>query len=113
MNKDSHSRNFEYLEALDSSKVYHPEPVGLTEYLGQSQSDKIYPKQNNVQIILLIKIIEKLNNIEKRLELIEKDKAIDEITKKFSEIPVTRKEKKKVEPLRFGQNKKKFLYRTQ
>ena len=62
MNRESHSKNFEYLEALDSSKVYHSEPVGLIEYLGQSQSDKIYPKQNNVQIILLIKIIEKLNN---------------------------------------------------
>ena len=41
MNKESHNRNFEYLEALDSSKVYHSEPVvGLTEYLGKSQSDK-------------------------------------------------------------------------
>ena len=40
MNKESHSINFEYLEALDSSKIYHPEPVGLTEYLGKSQSDK-------------------------------------------------------------------------
>ena len=31
------SRNYEYLEALDNLKYYHSEPVGLTDYIGQSQ----------------------------------------------------------------------------
>ena len=107
-------RNEDYLTALEELRFFHQDPVGLTDYLGQSQSDKIYPKQHNIEIALLIKILDKLNNIERRIERLENNKSIEEITKKFSEIPVDRKEKKKVpESYKYIQNEAKFLYRTQ
>ena len=38
------SKNTEYLDSLEELKYYHQNPIGLTDHLGQSQSDRIYPK---------------------------------------------------------------------
>jgi hypothetical protein len=57
--------NLDYKKCLLELKKYHPESLRYANYLGTSNSDKIYPKQNNMQIALSIKIYENLENFKK------------------------------------------------
>ena len=68
------STNKEYLVVLEELKYYHQEPLGLTNYVRPSNSDMVYPKQNNLQIALLIRILEKLEYLETRINDLERSK---------------------------------------
>ena len=66
-----YSTDPDYLNILKHVKLFHNEPEGFTNYLGQSASDKLYPKQLNVIIALLVAQNQTLKHIESRIEKLE------------------------------------------
>ena len=87
----------DYLKTLEELKYYHQDSLGLTDYSGASASDKIYPKQNNSIIALLISLHKKVDTITEKVRVLQIDKFekdLEEITDQFKKLPVTKKESK-------------------
>ena len=64
----------DYIKILEELKYYHQETLGLTDYLGTSNSDKTNPKQNNVEIALLITLHQKIDKTAEKVKTLEIDK---------------------------------------
>ena len=87
-----------YKEAYTYSQNYHQESAGFTKYLGINSEDKVYLKQNNILIGLLVllhqrisKPEEEIKSLKENKKTIEKDcnRNIEEIIHKIQNIKIT------------------------
>lgn len=108
-------QNPTYKQVLEYSGKYHPDPIGFTDYSGPSSSDKLYPKQNNIQIALLVRICEKLDYLEIRIRVLEDkirfDKDLEKNTEK-SQISVDKGKEKPNYKFPY-KNEKKIVFWSQ
>lgn len=64
-----------YYKALEETKTYQPSgSKGYSNYIASGAADQEILKQNNTIINLLIQIIDKIEQVEHRLKLIEEAK---------------------------------------
>lgn len=63
-----------YLQTLEDYRKYHQEAIGLTEFIGGSKSNALYPQLFNFEIILLLKIFKKIETLEGKIKDLEKEK---------------------------------------
>ena len=71
--------NRDYQTILKQAEDFHNNPEGISIYQGVSQSDKITVRQNNIEILFLIRLCEKfdylleqIHSLENRLATLEK-----------------------------------------
>ena len=71
--------NGNYQTILKQAEDFHNNPEGISSYQGINQSDKILVRQNNIEILFLIRLREKfeylseqLHSLENRLAYLEK-----------------------------------------
>lgn len=78
----SYDQDQDYKDILEflrqRSNIYHQNPIGFTNFEGSTEPNQVGPRQCNTIIALLVKICQKLDTIEQRLEQLESNK-IDEI----------------------------------
>lgn len=92
----------DYLAALGTAGEYHSDPIGLTNESATSRGDNIQIRQNNVIIILLIKLLRKINMLSPRPESNEKiNQDLEKIMGELNKINVD-KPKREYKPLKFG-----------
>lgn len=79
-----------YLEALSETKKLIEPPEGLSKYNASSLADGVIIKQNNTIIQMMIQMYNKIDQIEKRIKLLEEEKEsenkIDELIYKINRL---------------------------
>lgn len=63
--------NRDYQTILKQAEDFHNNPEGISTYQGVSQSDKITVRQNNIEILFLIRLCEKLEYLSEQLHSLE------------------------------------------
>ena len=78
------------LEALSETKNLLDPPEGLSKYNALSKADEVIIRQNNTIIQMLIQMCNKIEQIEKRIKLLEEEndfeKKIDELIYKINNL---------------------------
>lgn len=90
----------DYLAALGTAGEYHTEPIGLTSEVATSRGDNIQIRQNNVIILLLIRILRKIGRGKAPLD----DKINEDLNKIMQELGkfTVDKPRREFKPLKFG-----------
>ena len=63
--------NRDYQTILKQAEDFHNNPEGISIYQGVSQSDKITVRQNNIEILFLIRLCEKFEELLEQLHSLE------------------------------------------
>ena len=80
---NNYLKNITYNQILEEAKDFHTTPEGLSFENPTSKSDTILIKQNNIIILLLLKIVQKLDQIQNKPSS-SKLQDIDDIIKGIS-----------------------------
>ena len=81
-----------YLGALEETKKLLDSPVGFSTYNASSKVDEIIIKQNNTILQLLVQLHNKLEQIDRRIKILDEEKnskeKIDELIYKINDLKI-------------------------
>ena len=63
--------NRDYQTILKQAEDFHNNPEGISSYQGINQSDKTSVRQNNIEILFLIRLCEKFEELSEQLRSLE------------------------------------------